>query len=94
MGDGDLSDVGWEFGSECDSVAVSGVPVVSDAGETAPSVVAVMCEGVPSDSRWDCVEPQSFAFSKKKRNFTCGKSGRHELGTNACKGSSLALREG
>ena len=39
---GELSDSGWEFGSEC-SVAVSGVVVVSDVGETAPSVVTVRC---------------------------------------------------
>ena len=42
--------------------------VVTDVGEPAPSVVTVMCEGVPSDSEWDFVEPQSFSFSKK-RNF-------------------------
>ena len=29
-----------------------------------------MCEGVPSDSEWEFVEPQSFSFSKK-RNFAC-----------------------
>ena len=29
-----------------------------------------MCEGVPLDSEWDFVEPQSFSFSKK-RNFDC-----------------------
>ena len=40
----------WEIGSEGGSVAVSGVPVVPGVGETSPSVVTVMCEGVPSDS--------------------------------------------
>ena len=59
-----------ECDSECGSVAVSGVPVVIDVGETASSVVTVMCEGVPSDSEWDFVEPQSFSFSEK-RNFAC-----------------------
>ena len=49
---------------------MSGVSVVPDVGETAPSLVTVMCEGVPSDSEWDFVEPQSFSFSKK-RNFAC-----------------------
>ena len=68
VGDGEPSDSGWEFGSECGSVAVSGVPVVTDLGETAPSLVTVMCEGVLSDSEWDFVEPQSFSFTKK-RNF-------------------------
>ena len=53
VGDGEPSVSGWEFVSECGSVAVSGVPVVADVGETAPSVVTVMCEGVPSDSEWD-----------------------------------------
>ena len=56
--------------SECGLVAVSGVPVVTDVGVIAPSVVTVMCEGVPSDSEWDFVKPQSFSFSKK-RNFAC-----------------------
>ena len=70
VGVGELSDSGWEFGSECCSEAVSGVLVVSDVGETAPSVVPVMCEGAPSDSEWDFVEPQSLSFSKK-RNFAC-----------------------
>ena len=69
-GDGEPSDSVWELGSEGGSVAVSGVPVASDLGETAPSVVTVMCEGVPSDSEWDFVEVQSFSFSKK-RNFAC-----------------------
>ena len=64
MGHGEPSDSGWEFGSECGSVAVSGVPVVTDVGETAPSDVSVMCEGVPSDSEWDFVEPQSFSLSR------------------------------
>ena len=44
--------------------------VVADVGESAPSMVTVMCEGVPSDSGWDFVEPQSFSFSKK-RYFAC-----------------------
>ena len=70
VGVGEPSDSDWEFVSECGSVAVSGVPVVTEVGETAPSVVTVMCEGVPSDSEWDFVEPQSFSFSKK-RNFAC-----------------------
>ena len=50
VGVGEMSDSGWEFGSECGSVAVSGVPVVPEVVETTPSVVTVMCEGVPSDS--------------------------------------------
>ena len=70
VGDGEPSDSCWELGSECGSVAVSGVPEVPDVGETAPSLVTVMCEGVPSDSEWDFVEPQSFSFSKKG-NFAC-----------------------
>ena len=68
VGVGELSDSGWEFGSECGSVAVSGVLVVSDVGESASSVVTVLCEGVPSDAEWDFVEPQSFSFSKKRHN--------------------------
>ena len=86
VGDGEPSDAGWEFGSECGSecgsVAVSGVPVVSDVGETAPSVVTVMCGGVLSDSEWDFVEPQSCSFSKKAQLRMCGKSGRHESRRN------------
>ena len=35
---GQMSASGWEFGSECVSVAVSGVPVVPDVGGTVPSV--------------------------------------------------------
>ena len=53
VGVGEMSDSGCEFGSECGSVAVSGVPVVPEVVETTPSVVTVMCEGVPSDSEWD-----------------------------------------
>ena len=37
---------------------MSGVPVVTDVGETAPSVVTVICEGVPSECEWDFVDPQ------------------------------------
>ena len=33
VGDGEPSDSGWEFVSECGSVAVSGVPVVTDVSE-------------------------------------------------------------
>ena len=73
----------------CGSVAVSGVPVVSDVGETAPSVVTVMCEGAPQDSEWDFVEPQSFSFSKKRNIRLCGIPGRHELRRDAGKGSFL-----
>ena len=62
VGDGEPSDSGWEF-------AVSGMLVVTDVGESAPSVVSV-CEVVPSGSEWDFVEPQSFSFSKKL-NFAC-----------------------
>ena len=65
-----MSDSGWEFGSECGSVDMSGVLVVPDVGEAASSVVTVICGGVPSDSAWDFVEPQSFSFSKK-HNFAC-----------------------
>ena len=74
VGVGEMSDSGWEFGSGCGSVSVSGVLVVPDVGETNPSVVTVMCEGVPSDSEWDFVEPQSFSFSKKRDFRLCGTS--------------------
>ena len=37
MGDGEPSDSGWELVSACGSVAVSGVLVVTDVGETALS---------------------------------------------------------
>ena len=78
VGDGVPSDSGWGFGSECGSV-----------GETTPSIVTVMCEGVPSDSERDFVEPQSFSHSKK-RNVACVENpGRHELLRNTSKGSSL-----
>ena len=63
VGDGEPSDSGWEF-------AVSGMLRVTDVGETASSVVTVMCESAPSDSEWDFVELQSISFSKK-RNFAC-----------------------
>ena len=39
VGDGEPSDSGWEF-------AASGMLVVTDVGDSAPSVVTVMCEGV------------------------------------------------
>ena len=52
LGDGEPSDLGWDLGSECGSVAVSGAPVAPDVSGTAPSVVTVMCEGAHSDSEW------------------------------------------
>ena len=65
VGDGEPSVSGWELGSECVSVAVSGVLVVTDVSEVAPSVVTVMYEGVHADSEWYFVEPQSFFFLQK-----------------------------
>ena len=50
--------------SDCDSVTWTGVLV------SPSSAVAVMCEGVSSDSDWEFVEPQSFSFSKK-RSIVC-----------------------
>ena len=47
---------------------MSGMLVVAGVGDF--FVVSVMCEGVPSDSEWDWVEPHSFSFSKK-RKFAC-----------------------
>ena len=61
VGVGERSDSGWEFGSECGSVDVSGVLVVHDAGEAVLSVVTVRCDGVPPESEWDLVETQSFS---------------------------------
>ena len=66
LGDGEPSDSGWDLGSECGSVAVSGVLVVTDVSGTALSVVTVMRVGAHADSEWECVEPQSFSFSKKQ----------------------------
>ena len=67
---------------------MSGVLVVPDVGEAASSVVTVICGGVPSDSAWDFVEPQSFSFSKK-HNFACGRAEGHEFRRNAGKVPSL-----
>ena len=39
VGDGEPSDSGWEF-------AVSGMLVVTGVGDSAPSLVTVMCDGV------------------------------------------------
>ena len=49
VGVGEMSDSAWEFGSECGSVVVSGVPVVPEVGETTSPVVTAMCDGVPSE---------------------------------------------
>ena len=65
LGDGEPSDFGCELGSECGSVAVSGVPVVTDVSGTAPSVVTGMCECAHSDSEWEVVEPQDFFLSPR-----------------------------
>ena len=65
LGDGDPSDSGWEFVSECGSVAGSDVPVLAGVRVSAPSVVTLMCEGVPSDSERDFVDPQSFLLSPR-----------------------------
>ena len=48
-----------------------------------------MCEGVPSDSERDFVEPQSFSFSRK-RNLACVE-GQEDMNyeRNASQGSSL-----
>ena len=89
VGVGEMSDSGWEFGSECGSGAVSGVPVVPDVGEATSSVVTVMCGGVLSDSEWAFVEPQSFSFSKKAQFRLCGRAGGDELRRNVRNGSSV-----
>ena len=55
----------------CWAFAVSGMLVVAGVGDSLFFfLVSVMCEGVPSDSEWDFVEPHSFSFSKK-RKFAC-----------------------
>ena len=66
MGDGDPSHSSWKFVTECGSVAGSDVPVLAGVGVSAPSVVTVVCEDVPSDSGWDFVEPQSFSLSPRR----------------------------
>ena len=66
------------------SFAGSCVSVVTFVGETAPSVMTVMCEVVLTDSEWDFVEPPSLSFSKK-RNFDSD-----ELQRNVSKDSSLS----
>ena len=49
--------------------------------------------GVPSDSDWDFVEPQSFSLSKK-RNFACVENpGRYELPRNAGSCKDGAVRD-
>ena len=89
VGVGETLDSGLEFMSGCGSVAVSGVPVVTDVSGTARSVVIEMCEGVALGSEWEFVEPQSFPFSKK-RKFACVENpARHELRRNVSKSSSL-----
>ena len=52
--------------SDCGSVALSGVVVVTDVPVSPSSAVAVMSEASLSDSDWEFVEPQSFSFSKKR----------------------------
>ena len=64
VGVGEMSDSGWEFGSESGSVVVSGVPVVPDVGEAALSVVTVLCGGVPSDSDWILWNRSPFLFQQ------------------------------
>ena len=66
--------------SGCDLVTLAGVPVVTDVPVSPSSAVAEMCEGVPLDSGWEFVEPQSFSFSNQKA-FDClgGESRRHAL---------------
>ena len=89
VGVGEMSDSGWEFGSECGSGAVSGVPVVPDVGEATSSVVTVMCRGAPSDSEWAFVEPRSFSFSEGAQFRLCGRAGGDELRRNVRNGSSV-----
>ena len=50
VGDGEPSDSGWEFGSECDSVAVSGVLLLLLVRVILFFVVTLMCEDVLSYS--------------------------------------------
>ena len=71
VGDGGLSGSSWEFVSECGSVAGSDVPVLAGVGVSAPSVVTVVCEDVPSDSGWDFLWNRSLLSISKKRNFAC-----------------------
>ena len=56
--------------SDCGSVTLSGVPVVTDVPVSPSSAVAVMSETLLSDSGWEIVEPQSFSFSRK-RSVVC-----------------------
>ena len=51
------------------------------------SAVAEMCENVSSDSDRECVEPQSFSFSKK-RSIVCAENRGEELGRDASKSAS------
>ena len=66
FGDGDPSDSGWEFVSECGSVAGSDVSVLAAVGVSARD----LCEDVALDSEWDFVESPVF-FLSMKRNFVC-----------------------
>ena len=68
VGVGEMSNSGWEFGSECGSVDVSGVLVVHDAGEAVLSVVTVRCDGVLPESGCGGT---AVLFFTKKRNFAC-----------------------
>ena len=52
--------------SDCGSVALSGVSVVTDVLVSPSSKVAVLSVAVLSDSDWEIVEPQSFSFSRKR----------------------------
>ena len=51
VGDGEPSDSGWEFVSECGRVGF--FLLVADVSEATLSVVILMCEGAPSDSESD-----------------------------------------
>ena len=46
--------------SDCGSVTLSGVPVVTDVPVFPSSAVGVMNEALLSGSEWETVEPQSF----------------------------------
>ena len=60
--------------SDCGSVALSGVVVVTVVPVSPPSAVAGMSEALLSDSDWEIVEPQSFSSSTKRRVVLCGES--------------------
>ena len=80
--------------SDCDSVTWTGVLVVIDVPVSPSSAVAEMCEGVSSDSDWECGWTVVLFFLQKAFDCLGGESRRDELRSAPVKAPRRVPEEG